>query len=173
MEEGGDENLGGGDSSGGGDDWRDPPSPRLRRAGGGQVAAVHGDDSEKQKQALVDMENQWLHSENDPEALEKILAEDFVHALPIGFIYKEGHIGYVRRMRSHMAEEKKHFEELRTRVYGTVGIVNGIVVAEKEGAAARRTVFTDVFVLREGRWQAVNRQENLFEAHANSPPRSQ
>ena len=132
------------------------------------AAMARGEDSEKQKQALVEIENRWLHSENDPEALEKILGGDFVHALPIGFISKEEHIGYVRSRKSRAAEEKKHSEDLRVRVYGTVGIVNGIVVAEKVGAAARKTVFTDVFVLCDGRWQAVNAQENLLEARSSS-----
>ena len=47
------------------------------------------------------------------------------------------------------------------RIYGDVGIVNGVVVrTTSDGAAPRRTLFTDVFVYREGRWQAVNSQEN-------------
>jgi len=121
--------------------------------------------ADKQEQALLDLENRWLNSENDPEALEAILAPDFIHALPVGFATKGEHIDYVRHRMNHAPQPPKHFENVRVRVYGTVGIVNGIVVAEKENGTPKKTVFTDVFVLRDGRWQAVNAQENLFEAH--------
>jgi len=39
--------------------------------------------------------------------------------------------------------------------------VNGLVVTTNEkGEEVRRTVFTDVFVYRDQRWQAINAQEN-------------
>lgn len=67
-------------------------------------------------------------------------------------------------MRTHrqplLAEHK--FEKLEVRVYGSVAIASGIVLARPEGKGAlQRTLFTDVFVLRNGYWQAVNSQENL------------
>ena len=49
-------------------------------------------------------------------------------------------------------------------MYGDVGIVNGIVVTSDEnGKQLDRTIFTDVFAWREGRWQAINAQENKVE----------
>jgi hypothetical protein len=41
-----------------------------------------------------------------------------------------------------------------------VGIVTGIVVSEEPGKEAEKTIFTDVFAFRQGRWQAINAQEN-------------
>jgi ketosteroid isomerase-like protein len=59
----------------------------------------------------------------------------------------------------------KHFEGLQLRVYGDVGIVNGLVVTtKKDGNTASKTAFTDVFVNRDGRWQAVNAQENAVQS---------
>lgn len=61
----------------------------------------------------------------------------------------------------------KYFEDLQVRVYGDVGIVNGSVVAtNKNGDIAAETVFTDVFVYRDGRWQAINAQENAVQLSA-------
>ena len=58
----------------------------------------------------------------------------------------------------------KHFEGLQVRVYGDVGIVNGLVVTTNmDGTTAGKTVFTDVFVYRDGRWQAINAQENAVQ----------
>jgi hypothetical protein len=46
----------------------------------------------------------------------------------------------------------KHFEGLRVRIYGDVGIVNVLVVAtNKNGNIAGKTVFTGVFIYRDGR----------------------
>jgi hypothetical protein len=56
---------------------------------------------------------------------------------------------------------KKPFDSLKVRLYGDVGIANGIVVASDEhGKDVNQTIFTDVFVYRDGRWQAINAQEN-------------
>lgn len=109
------------------------------------------------KQALLKLEDRWLASEDDPDALKSILADDFVHALPIGFITKAEQIDYVAK-RKNSETGKKYFEDMHVRVYGDVGIVNGIVVNET-GKDVQKTVFTDVFVKRNGRWQAVNAQE--------------
>jgi hypothetical protein len=50
---------------------------------------------------------------------------------------------------------------MRVRIYGDVGIVNGLVVTtDDKDHEVDRTVFTDVFGWRDGRWQAVNAQEN-------------
>ena len=53
-----------------------------------------------------------------------------------------------------------------------VGIVNGIVLTTDEQGPSRtganpeveRSIFTDVFVRRNGRWEAVNAQENAVKA---------
>lgn len=126
----------------------------------GAAAARYARNVEDDKQALLKLEDRWLASENDAEALKSILADDFIHALPIGFITKAEQIDYVARMKN-ADTGKKHFEDMHVRVYGGVGIVNGIVVNET-GKDVQKTVFTDVFVRRNGEWQAVNAQEVPF-----------
>lgn len=98
-------------------------------------------DHEKAKQELLEVENRWLHAEDNPDVQEEILAPDFVHVLPSGMITK-----------------KEQIEYLRVRIYGNVGIVNGAVV-RGEGVTLRRTLFTDVFARDKGKWQAGNAQE--------------
>ena len=54
------------------------------------------------------------------------------------------------------------------RIYGTAAIVNGMVVTnDKAGKVLNKSVFTDVFAYRNGRWQAVNAQENDYQARPN------
>lgn len=117
---------------------------------------ARGDNN--QEQALLRLERKWLDAEDDLEALESILADDFIHVLPVGFVTKKEQLSY---MRSHPSpkRETKHFEDLRVRVFGSAGVVNGIVVATGADGKTRRTIFTDVFAYRGGRWQAVNAQE--------------
>jgi hypothetical protein len=113
----------------------------------------------RQQQALEDLERRWLAVEDDPAALEPILADDFIHVLPIGFVTKREQLEF---MRSHPAPKDgttRRFEDLRARVFGTAGIVTGIVVATAPDGKVQKTIFTDVFAYRNGRWQAVNAQE--------------
>ena len=50
---------------------------------------------------------------------------------------------------------------IEVRVYGATAIANGIVeTSDRPEAKLRKTIFTDVFVYRDNRWQAVNAQEN-------------
>ena len=113
--------------------------------------------SQTAQQELLDLESHWLQVENDPSALESILAPDFLHVVPTGIITKNEQLSYMRRHPVHEQIAEKHFENLHVRVYGDVGIVNGVVV--ESGSARQETLFTDVFVCRDGKWEAVNAQE--------------
>jgi hypothetical protein len=145
-------------------------TPAAYRISGREHARRRGITStqqraEEERRALIDLENSWLKSEHDSDALERILASDFVHPVPTGdFLTKEQHIFYSTK---HLppANLHKHFEDLKVRVYGTVGMVNGMVVTTtgENEKVVNRTVFTDVFVNRDGRWQAINAQENKVE----------
>ena len=124
---------------------------------------AHGESN--QQQELIQLEQHWLEVEDSPDALESILADDFIHVLPVGFVTKAEQLKY---MRAHAAPErsKRHFDDLRIRVYGSVGVANGIVVATANDGKIQKTIFTDVFALRNGKWQAVNAQElPLNESH--------
>ena len=114
----------------------------------------------KDRQALIDLEQQWLHA-HDAATLDRILASDFVHVIPVDhFLTKQEHIDWVVK---HPEPKDRHtrFDQLNVRLYGDVAIVNGsVVAADDSGKELDRTMFTDVFVFRDGRWQAVNAQEN-------------
>jgi hypothetical protein len=132
---------------------------RARRAPG----AAGGDELESRRLALLQVEDEWLRA-RDAATLERILADDFVHPVPQGyFLRKAEHIAWFVK-HPHPAGLSQRFERLQARLYGPVGIVNGVVVSSQGSGPEGRTVFTDVFELRDGRWQAVNAQENVVEA---------
>jgi hypothetical protein len=114
-----------------------------------------GEDS---KQELLALENRWLQVEDDPVALEGILAPDFLHVVPGAIITKDQHLQFLRGHPAGSERAEKHFEDLHVRVYGQAGIVNGAVIQTTEHGE-RKTLFTDVFAYRDGKWQAVSAQE--------------
>ena len=117
-------------------------------------AVLHADDG---KRELIAVENHWLAVEDDPDAVDPILAPDFLHVLPAGIITKGEQLEFMRK-HPRPKGAQRHFEDLRVRVYGDVGVVDGIVVATERGKT-QRTAFTDVFARRGGKWLAVNAQE--------------
>lgn len=109
---------------------------------------------------VVSLEHAWLAS-GDSATLERILAPDFLHPVSTGdIIDKSEHIAFVTKHPRPTAVHTR-FERLDVRLYGSTAIATGIVDAVQDGpAGVRRTVFTDVFVKRGGRWQAVSAQES-------------
>jgi hypothetical protein len=117
--------------------------------------------AESDREALIALENKWLRAEHSATELDSILASDFVHPVVTGdLLNKAQHIHFSS---THLPPPnlQNRFDNLKVRLYGDVGIVNGLVITTNEkGEEVRRTVFTDVFVYRDQRWQAVNSQEN-------------
>lgn len=111
------------------------------------------------EQEVKAVEQRWLENEGRADVVQSILADDFVHVLPAGFISKEDQLAFLRN-HPNSFPGSKHFDELRVRIYGDVAIATGIVsTIHDPGAKAKRTAFTDVFVRRDGKWLAVNAQE--------------
>jgi hypothetical protein len=114
--------------------------------------------AEESKQELLALENRWLQAEDNPVALEGILAPDFLHVVPGAIITKSQHLQFLREHPAGGQRPEKRFEDLHVRVYGEVGIVNGAVIQTTDHRE-RKTLFTDVFAYRDGKWQAVSAQE--------------
>jgi len=112
------------------------------------------------QKAVIQVEQRWLANEYNPAALNSILADDFVHVLPQRFISKEEQIAFVTAHPQPKFKEHR-FDKLQVRVYGNTAIATGVVLAvPADTNTPQRTFFTDVFVFRSGRWQAVNSQES-------------
>jgi hypothetical protein len=122
----------------------------------------------RDKEQVRALEQRWLENEGNPELVGSILAKDFVHVLPAGFISREDHLRFLR-LHPNAFPGSKHFEELRVRIYGNVAVATGIVSTLRAPGNTARTAFSDVFVRRNGEWLAVNAQELPLAQAATTP----
>jgi hypothetical protein len=114
---------------------------------------------ENDRRALMALEDEWLAHMRDSTTLDRILAPDFLHVIEDGsFLTKAQHIAWCAA-NPLPATHRAHFEKLQVRFVGDLGFASGIVSSSEGNARASRTVFTDVFAFRGGRWQAVHAQE--------------
>ena len=117
--------------------------------------------AERDREALIALENKWLRNEHSATDLDAILASDFVHPVLTGDLLNKAQHIHFSSTHPPPANLQNRFDDLKVRLYGDVGIVNGLVITTTDkGEEVRRTVFTDVFVYRDLRWQAINAQEN-------------
>ena len=52
--------------------------------------------SQEMEQEVKAVEQRWLENEDRPDVVQSILADDFVHVLPVGFISKEDQLSFLR-----------------------------------------------------------------------------
>lgn len=120
---------------------------------------------------IVQLEKSWLRAlqAGDVAELDRILAPDFVRPLPGSgsFIGKTRMLAYFRRHPGPRAMGA-HFTRLNVWVYRGTAIARGILTSvNPRSKQVRESLFTDVFIRRQGRWQAVSAQENSV---AHPPP---
>jgi len=119
-------------------------------------------DTASVEQTLLQMERDWTQAslKKDAAALEKILADDWV---AIGFQ------GTTTNKTQALAELKSgvsttqsvELGDMKVRIFGTTAIVTGDDTEKstyKGKDSSGKYAWTDIFVQRNGRWQAVASQ---------------
>jgi Domain of unknown function (DUF4440) len=103
---------------------------------------------------LTDLEHEWTAANinADKTALDRILADDYVGTTADGQAL--GKAEYIRTITRDTATRKWDFEDLKVSVKGNRATLSGIVTFETERGEVRYR-FTDKFVWRDGRWQAI------------------
>ncbi len=111
---------------------------------------------------LRDLENEWTAANinADKQKLDKILADDYVGQTSNGKV--QGKADYLKTIERDTAIQEWDFEDLKVDLKGDRAALSGIIrlkLADKEVAYN----FTDKFVWRDGRWQAVGSEVSLIE----------
>jgi hypothetical protein len=115
----------------------------------------------KDGSALVQNELTWAKAleQRDSSTLSCLLAADFEDAGPDGTLQDRD---------ATLAKAGKHppvhheLTEMRAQVHGDFGYIRGLATAvDTQGKALVKVRFTDIYVYRDGRWQAVAAHESI------------
>lgn len=122
-------------------------------------------DTEQAKAAITHLEDQWLNALNtaNVDLIAGILADDFARPAPDSgqFVTKADLLSYYRSHLKPISPDQRQIDDMTVSVYGTTVIARGKVIrSSADGHVISKLLFTDVFVQRNGKWQAVSAQEN-------------
>lgn len=112
--------------------------------------------------ALVELEQNWAAalSRKDADAVGCMLAEEFEDADVDGSLHTRS---WTLERIPHKKPGVNHLSELRAHVEANSGFTRGLAtLVDGAGKVVARVRFTDVFVYRDGRWQAVAGHESLL-----------
>lgn len=125
------------------------------------AAATCPSGQAKDGSALIQQEQRWAKAleQHDSEALGCILGDEFQDFDPDGIVHDRADtLAGV----PHRRPGSNHLSELQPHVYGEIGYIRGLAtLVDAEGKVRARVRFTDIYLYREGRWQAVAAQESL------------
>ena len=112
--------------------------------------------------SLTDLEHEWTvaNINADKKKLNRILADDYVGRSAEGKI--EGKAEYLRAIKRDTEIQKWNFEDLKVTLFGDRATLDGVIrlqLSDRELAFK----FTDKFVWRAGRWQAVGSEISQIE----------
>lgn len=111
-------------------------------------------DTQQVLDQLTQIEHEWTvaNINADKKQLDRILADDYVGEDAEG--KPHGKAEYIRTIERDTSIEKWDFEDLKVDLTGDRAALSGIIRFQVEGKL-RVFRFTDKFVWRDGRWQAV------------------
>jgi len=135
----------------------------------GQTGGNEGKTKDKAtvtvEQALMQMERDWTEAnlKKDVATLDKIIADDYVVNGPAGVSTKVQLLADIKS--GDYKFDSMTMGDMKVRVFGETAIVTGSD-DEKSSYKGKDTsghyTWTDVFVKRQGRWQAVATQATLI-----------
>src|SRR5579871_1749326 len=119
-------------------------------------------DKNSAEQTLIQMEHDWSQADTqkDAAALNRILAEDWIGIDFEGTVLTKPQA--LKGISSDAASlESTVLRDMKVRVYGNTAIVTGTDTEKGEyhgKDSSGKYLWTDVFVKRNGKWQAVSSQ---------------
>ncbi|HLX83256.1 MAG TPA: nuclear transport factor 2 family protein [Terriglobales bacterium] len=116
----------------------------------------------KAEAALIEAEQNWAAALNrkDSAAVACLLADEFEDADVDGSLHTRS------QTLEHIPNKKpgtNQLSEMRAHVEGNLGFTRGLAtLTDPSGKVVARVRFTDVYVYRDGRWQALVGQESML-----------
>jgi uncharacterized protein (TIGR02246 family) len=122
---------------------------------------------------VLDLVDRWAAAEqgNDAQALEGLLADDFVGVGPAGFVL--GRQQWLARFGNGLENRAFSVEDAQVRDYGSAAVVVGVLAQETSfqgGDNSGRFRLTLVVVRPGDRWLLANAHIGMLQQPAGSPP---
>jgi len=128
----------------------------------GQPTSSETGQKSKEEQEVLQREQEWneAYKNRDEEALKRILADEFIFTDDEGQVYNKAQ--YIDAATQVIKVEAYSLDDIAIRVYDNTGIltVRGtykMTINGKEAGGVFRS--TDIFLKRQGSWQAVASQD--------------
>ena len=118
----------------------------------------------KTADTLAQIEHAWASAleQRDTAALGCILGEEFQDTDPEGALFDRA--ATLTKAANHRPVHHE-LQDLNAHVYGDFGYIRGLATAvDAQGKVQARVRFTDIYVYRDGRWQAVAAHESMLPA---------
>jgi hypothetical protein len=125
-------------------------------------------DKNSVEQILIQMEHDWSRADTEKDAatLDRILADDWIGIDFEGTVLTKPQA--LRDIDSGSASlESTVLSDMKVRIYGNTAVVTGADTEKSEyhgKDSSGKYLWTDVFVFRNGRWQAVSSQSTKLAA---------
>ena len=145
-----------------------PPTTEYNIGGNGTAADGSAQlPPDAESDATIDKgERAWaaLAVKGDPQVLDGILADDYVGVTESGEVRnKAQEIAYWKQQPSDFASAGD--PKMTYRHFGDTVLAQGVqTLMPKGGAMPMKVVWTDVWMFRDGKWQAVGSQDSVVPA---------
>lgn len=122
------------------------------------VAPCIGQETQQIKQELEKLERAWVETA-DPNVLRSIVAEDFIYTdADANVLNRQQYLDTVAKLNM----TKSSLKDFNLRVYGNFAIVlntwSGTYTFDNGPEVTETLRYTDVFIKRNGAWQAISSQ---------------
>lgn len=152
------------------DAWRQALPPETETTGAPETPAAVTQPRATREAAeknLLALERKWMEAlqQRDASALSQLVSNDFTLVSPRLVVASGDRDKYFQHAMRDLSLTSYEFEGLTVRLYGRTAVVSGLlkqsatVAGEDWGGSS---LFTDVWVSRDGAWQVVSRHTSLL-----------
>ena len=125
-----------------------------------ELARAADEKSTDAEQAIKKVEKEWAEAlvKRDLAAIDRIESPDWMLADPEGNLVSKANTDADLKSGA-LTFETVHNDELKVRVFGDTAIASGLVTEKIKFQGQQTSAqyrFTDVFIRRDGRWQAIS-----------------
>lgn len=123
-------------------------------------ASDYGYDPDEVRAQIRESSQVWadVGVSGDPTPLETLFADDFIGTDSEGNLYtKRDFINFIKTSPPMFVSNKVN--EVKIRFFGNVAVAQGNETFKLPNGASGRFFWTDVYLLRDGRWQIVAAQD--------------